>query len=98
MILPTVKITLEGMRQQVLHVFSEQLDGLKEGIEEELNKQIKNFNVEQEVKEIARSIIQYELKKVVENSIREAFWSESFLSVFRPIVQEAITNFLKEKQ
>ena len=89
---PTIKIEVENMRYEVIHMFQQHNEEIEKIVDEQLKAAIKEYPFEKDIKLIARDVIQVALK----HSIEQFFWSEEGRKIIDKVTGEALLHALKQ--
>lgn len=71
---PMIKLTLDHMRQEIVHAFTARSAEIGALLDAEIKRVIDNFDFQRVVGEYANNILQTELKSAVENAVRTAVY------------------------
>lgn len=102
--LPIIKLTVDHMRQEILHAFSTQEEQYKLSLSKGLDEAVKNFNFEAEVAVLATQELHAMCKIIVKEVVDDLRFDMNFQVLCRKRMiermcqyQEADEKRLKEK-
>jgi hypothetical protein len=93
--IPTVRIELEGMRQQITHAFINYQADITGAVDAALKKAINDFDFQSEVQRVAQEVLASSVRGAVEAAIWQAFNHETRDRIVAPIVRKALRAALR---
>lgn len=88
--MPVIRVTLERMRQDMLHAFSGQLAELEDAAAKALAEALDERNIKVELRRLANETLDQELRRLVGQKVHEVIWDEAFQKEFTKAVASAI--------
>jgi len=90
--MPVVRVTLESMRQQMLHAWSTQLEDMTAGVERALAEALNERSIHAEMKQLATQTLDREIRELVERKVHEVIWDKEFQDAFLGAVKKAVSK------
>ena len=91
---PKIKIEVENMRYQIVHMFSQHNDEIEKIVDEQLKAAIKEYPFEKDIKVMAHDVIREALKR----SIEKFFWSEEGHKIVDEVTNDALLHALNKSK
>lgn len=76
--IPIIKMTVEHMRQDILHAFDLQQDEWRDGLTRGLNEAIRTFDYESEVRNLATRQLQDMCTELIKETVRSVMYDQDF--------------------
>lgn len=97
--LATVRLTIDGLRQTVLHCLETHQDTLRATIEHYTNEAVANFNFAAEIARVAADAIREQVRQIVAAAVAQALQqSDLFHTIVTDAVEAAIEQRLRSPQ
>ena len=90
-----LRLSLEGMRHDILQAFSAEMLGMEKRIEEEVIRVTSNFNLDAEVQKHVRKVYEEEFARAVRMEVERQV--RGYYLPIEKAVRLAINKILKEK-
>lgn len=87
---PIVRIELQGMRQQILHAFSEHMLRLDSDVQAAVDLAIRNFDIKGEVAKVFEAVAQEQIRDAVRSAMWDVFRNEDVKALLRERVLAAL--------
>lgn len=93
---PTVRLTLEGLRYQVLHVLGQHHEEIEKNVEEIITQELNKFDFSAIVREEFKSCLQDALKKAIANAVGRLMYEAPIYKIIADGAAQKVRQAIEE--